>query len=190
VSKIAIVHDYFVQMGEAERVAAAMHESFPSAPVYATVALPNRLPNELRKANHYASRCRALLYPGEEDFGMVLLEVNAAGRPVIAYRAGSALETVLEGVTGLFFDRQEASSLANAIEEFESRNWLQPLLRQHAEKFDRKVFSYRLLQFLGSVAPSSCASDLLRGARLLAEQNQQRAWPRLAVARETTRPGH
>ena len=136
-----------------------------------------------RMVNHYASRCRALLFPGEEDFGMVPLEANAAGRPVIAYRAGGALETVLEGLTGLFFDRQEASSLANAIEEFENRNWLQPLLRQHAEKFDRKVFSYRLLQLLGSVAPASCASDLLRGARLLAEQNQQRAWPRLAVAR-------
>jgi glycosyltransferase involved in cell wall biosynthesis len=136
-----------------------------------------------RMVNQYASRCRALLFPGEEDFGMVPLEVNAAGRPVIAYRAGGALETVVEGVTGVFFDRQEASSLANAIEEFESRNWLQPLLRQHAERFDRKVFSYRMLQFLGSVAPSSCASDLLSGARLLSEQNKQRAWPRLAVAR-------
>ena len=136
-----------------------------------------------RMVNHYASRCRALLFPGEQDFAMVPLEVNAAGRPVIAYRAGGALETVLEGVTGLFFNRQEAASLANTIEEFESRTWLQPLLRQHAEKFDRKVFSYRMLQFLGSVAPSSCAQDLLSGARLLREQNKQRAWPRLAVAR-------
>lgn len=136
-----------------------------------------------RVVNQYASRCRALLFPGEEDFGMVPLEVNAAGRPVIAYRAGGALETVVEGVTGLFFDRQEAASLANAIEEFESRSWLQPLLRQHAEKFNRNVFSYRLLQFLGSVAPSSCASDLLSGARLLAAHNKQRAWPRLAVTR-------
>jgi glycosyltransferase involved in cell wall biosynthesis len=136
-----------------------------------------------RMVNQYASRCRALLSPGEEDFGMVPLEVNAAGRPVIAYKAGSALEIVVEGVTGLFFDRQEASSLANTIEEFESRKWLQPLIRQHAENFDRKVFAYRMLQFLGSVAPSSCASELLSAARLLSEQSQQRAWPRLAVAR-------
>src|SRR4029450_3616224 len=136
-----------------------------------------------RMVNQYASRCRALLFPGEEDFGMVPLEVNAAGRPVIAYKAGSALEIVVEGVTGLFFDRQEASSLANTIEEFESRKWLQPLIRQHAENFDRKVFAYRMLQFLGSVAPSSCASELLSAARLLSEQSQQRAWPRLAVAR-------
>ena len=47
--------------------------------------------------NHYASRCRALLFPGEEDFGMVPLEVNAAGRPVIAFRGGGAIETVVDG---------------------------------------------------------------------------------------------
>lgn len=146
-----------------------------------TIEFLGRQPD--RMVNHYASRCRALLFPGEEDFGMVPLEVNAAGRPVIAFRAGGALETVLEGVTGLFFDQQRPESLANAIEEFEGRTWLQPMLRQHAEKFDRTVFSFRMLQFLGSVAPSSCAGDLLTGARLLSGQNNRRAWPRLAIAR-------
>jgi len=54
------------------------------------------------RVSHYASRCRALLFTGEEDFGMVPLEVNAAGRPVIAFRGGGAMETVIEGVTGIF----------------------------------------------------------------------------------------
>lgn len=135
-----------------------------------------------RQVAQYASRCRALLFTGEEDFGMVPLEVNAAGRPVIAYRGGGAMETVVEGITGLFFDKPESSALVEAMEEFESRIWNQTLLRQHAEKFDQKVFAYRVLQFLGSVAPSSCASDLIAGAQLLANGSTRRAWPRLAVA--------
>jgi glycosyltransferase involved in cell wall biosynthesis len=146
-----------------------------------TIEFLGRQPDQM--VNRYASRCRALLFPGEEDCALVPLEVNAAGRPVIAFRAGGALETVLEGVTGLFFDQQNPASLVKAIEEFESRTWLQPILRQHAEKFDRKAFSYRMLQFLGSVAPSSCATDLLTGAQLLSRHNNSRAWPRLAVAR-------
>jgi len=133
--------------------------------------------------NRYASRCRALLFPGEEDFGMVPLEVNAAGRPVIAYRGGGAMETVVEGVTGLFFDKPTGASLIDAIEQFEGREWQQSLLRRHAEKFDRSVFAFRTLQFLASVAPSSCLAELTAGARLLSNSVAKRAWPRLAVAR-------
>jgi glycosyltransferase involved in cell wall biosynthesis len=132
--------------------------------------------------NYYAARCRALLFPGEEDFGMAPLEVNAAGRPVIAFRGGGAVETVVEGVTGVFFDQQTSLSLAQAIEEFEGLRWRQEDLRHHAEKFDRNVFAFRVLQFLGSVAPASCADELLTGARLLSNNLSQRVWPRLALA--------
>lgn len=136
-----------------------------------------------RQVNHYASRCRALLFPGEEDFGMVPLEVNAAGRPVIAFRGGGAVETVVDGLTGMFFKNPNSTSLAEAIEEFESRTWHQQLLRRHAEKFDRRIFAFRVLQFLASVAPSSCISELTAGARLLSGNVAARTWPRLAVAR-------
>ncbi len=113
---------------------------------------------------------------------MVPLEVNAAGRPVIAFRGGGAIETVVEGVTGVFFDTPESSAVVEAIEGFESRSW-QPLkLRNHAEKFDQRVFATRVLQFLGSVAPASCARELIAGARLLSNDNSVRSWPRLAVA--------
>ena len=132
--------------------------------------------------NYYAARCRALLFPGEEDFGMAPLEANAAGRPVIAYRSGGAVETVVEGQTGVFFDQPNAIALSEAIEHFESMHWSQILLRRHAEKFDRNVFAFRVLQFLGSVAPASCSEELLRGARLLSDSISQRVWPRLAVA--------
>ncbi len=64
-SKIALVHDYFIQMGGAERVAAAMHDSFPSAPMYTTVALPHRLPKELRGADIRTSAMQHL--PGMEQ---------------------------------------------------------------------------------------------------------------------------
>jgi glycosyltransferase involved in cell wall biosynthesis len=135
------------------------------------------------EVNHYASRCRALLFPGEEDFARVPLEVNAAGRPVIAFRGGGAMDTVIEGVTGVFFDKPTSAALVDAIEEFECRSWQQQILRRHAERFDRSVFAFRVLQFLGSVAPSSCAGELSAGARLLSGNVAARAWPRLAVAR-------
>ncbi len=131
--------------------------------------------------NYYAARCRALLFPGEEDFGMAPLEANAAGRPVIAYRAGGAVETVVDGKTGVFFDQPNALALGEAIEQFESMHWSQILLRRHAEKFDQNVFAFRVLQFLGSVAPASCSDELLRGARLLSDNISHRVWPRLAV---------
>jgi glycosyltransferase involved in cell wall biosynthesis len=131
--------------------------------------------------NYYAARCRALLFPGEEDFGMAPLEANASGRPVIAYRGGGAVETVEEGVTGVFFDQPDSLSLAEAIEKFEGMRWDPFALRRHAEKFDRTVFAFRVLQFLGSVAPSSCAEELLGGARLLSQTISRRVWPRLAL---------
>ena len=67
--------------------------------------------------NYYAARCRALLFPGEEDFGMAPLEANAAGRPVIAYRAGGAVETVEDGVTGRLVPSENAGALAAALVE-------------------------------------------------------------------------
>jgi len=138
-----------------------------------------RLPDRL--VNYYTSRCRALIFPGEEDFGMAPLEVNAAGRPVIAYRAGGAIETIEENVTGIFFNDPTKESLSTAIEDFESRSWDQIALRQHAERFDRAVFAFKVLQFLGSVAPASCADELLNGARLLSQSLHRGFWPRLAL---------
>ncbi len=122
-----------------------------------------RQPDEV--VNRYATSCRALLFPGEEDFGLTPLEINASGRPVIAFRAGGALETVSEGETGVFFDQPTARSLAAALEDCESREWHRPSLRRHAEKFGRDVFIRRLHEFLRQVAPSSCV-PLLAAQRL------------------------
>jgi len=79
--------------------------------------------------------CRLLVFPGEEDFGIVPLEAQSCGRPVVAYGRGGALETVQDGVSGLFFDEQTQESLLNAIEACAAREWDPQAIRQHAERF-------------------------------------------------------
>lgn len=111
-----------------------------------TVTFAGRLPDY--EVERVVSRCRALIFPGEEDFGMAPIEVAAAGRPCIAYRAGGALETVVEGVTGCFFDEQTPEALASAIEEFEKLEWSPAVLRMHANGFRREVFQERMKNFL------------------------------------------
>lgn len=84
--------------------------------------------------------CRGLIFPGEEDFGITPLEANASGRPVIAYGAGGALETVREGVTGVLFTEQSAASLADAVRRSESIAWDAAAIRQHAESYSVATF--------------------------------------------------
>ena len=83
---------------------------------------------------------RALLFPGLEDFGIVPVEAQASGTPVIAYGRGGALETVVEGQTGLFFNEQTESSLCAAIETFESRSWDPLKCKAQATHFSRELF--------------------------------------------------
>ena len=93
------------------------------------------------------SEARALIFPGIEDMGLIPIEANAAGCPVIAYGKGGVLETVKDGVTGLFFRDQTPSSLAVALDYFES---IEDQFRErapfnaHAEQFSRDVFKERI----------------------------------------------
>lgn len=114
-----------------------------------TVTFAGRMPD--RDVERHASRCRAVIFPGEEDFGMVPLEVAAAGRPAIAFQAGGATETIIDGVTGVFFADANPQSLAEAIQRFESKEWSPEVLRRHAEKFSVDAFQQRFLSFLGRV---------------------------------------
>ena len=84
--------------------------------------------------------CRALVVTAEEDFGMAALEANASGRPVIAYGAGGALETVVSGVTGVTFPDQTAESLLAALDEFEQLTFDPETLLRHARRFDTTEF--------------------------------------------------
>jgi glycosyltransferase involved in cell wall biosynthesis len=83
---------------------------------------------------------RALLFPGEEDFGIVPVEAQAAGLPVIAYGVGGAAETVLDGRTGVLFDEQSAAALAAAIERFEGLALDADAVRENARRFGRERF--------------------------------------------------
>lgn len=95
------------------------------------------------------ANARALLFPGIEDFGIVPVEAQAAGTPVIAFGRGGALETVVENESGLFFHEQTADALAAAIEEFESRSWSHEACRKSAARFAPEVFDSAMRRILG-----------------------------------------
>lgn len=105
-----------------------------------------RLPEEEVKG--LMAHCRAFIFPGREDFGIAPVEAQAAGRPVIAYAAGGALDTVVEGVTGTFFHEQTPEALAKAIEEFDDSRYDPAIIRRNAEKFDKEVFKEQFGQFV------------------------------------------
>jgi len=96
------------------------------------------------------ARCHAYLVPGIEDFGIAPVEAMAAGKPVVAFRGGGATETVVEGRTGVFFDRPTAASLAAAIAEMERVTFAPEMLRRHARTFDVSVFRSRWRSLLGA----------------------------------------
>jgi glycosyltransferase involved in cell wall biosynthesis len=93
--------------------------------------------------------CRALLFPAEEDYGLVPLEVQASGRPVIAFGRGGARETIVEGLSGLFFERQDCAAVIDAIERFERTHFSSEAIRADSRRFDVPVFLRRLRSFVG-----------------------------------------
>ncbi len=111
-----------------------------------TVTLLGWLPDEEVRA--LLQQCRALVFPGEEDFGIVPVEAMACGRPVIAYRRGGALETVVEDETGLFFDEQTPECLAEAIERFERATFDPAACRRRAESFGQERFKREFRDFV------------------------------------------
>lgn len=90
------------------------------------------------------ANARALLFPGVEDFGIVPVEAQAAGTPVIAHGRGGVLETVCDGETGLFFSELTAESLCGAIEAFEAGQWDSGTCRRNASRFSQSEFKSRM----------------------------------------------
>jgi glycosyltransferase involved in cell wall biosynthesis len=104
----------------------------------ASIELLGAVSGELR--DELLSGARGLLFPGEEDFGIVPVEAQAAGLPVIAYGVGGACETVLDGRTGVLFAEQSAASLSAAIERFEGLTLQEADVRANARRFGRARF--------------------------------------------------
>ena len=95
------------------------------------------------------ANCRAFLFPGFEDFGIAPVEAQAAGRPVVAYAKGGALDTVIEGKTGLFFFEQTVEALMAGIEQFEAMDFESAVIRANAERFSEVRFRQELGDFVG-----------------------------------------
>lgn len=112
------------------------------------VTLMGRQPFSVIK--DHLQRCRGLIFPGQEDFGIVPVEAMAAGAPVIAYGKGGALETVIDGKTGVLFHEQTAAALIAAIQKIE-KNEVEfdvSALKAQAESFDKAVFKNKIYEFI------------------------------------------
>ena len=100
-------------------------------------------------------RCAAVIFPSVDDFGLIPVEVMACGRPVLAFRAGGALETVVEGETGRFFDEQTAGAVAAAVESFDPGAYDTARIREHALRWRRERFVDELRAAVADVAGSA-----------------------------------
>lgn len=111
-----------------------------------TITFLGRQPDEV--IVDYYSRCKGFILAGEEDFGITPLEAQASGRPVIAYGKGGALETVVAGVTGVFFNEPTVESLLQAVQQFDSITFDSEKIREHAKSFDEQRFKQEILDFI------------------------------------------
>lgn len=100
----------------------------------------------------YMSECKALLFPGEEDFGIVPVEAQSCGRPVIAYGKGGVLDTVIDEKTGILFKEQTVESLKEAITKFETMKFDKQEIRKHALGFDEEVFREKIKKYIEEVS--------------------------------------
>lgn len=114
------------------------------------VTFMGRLPDsEVKK---YMAECKALLFPGLEDFGIVPVEAQSCGRPVICYGVGGVLDSVIDGETGVYFKEQTVESLKEAILKFETMTFDKKKIREHALKFDEKEFRKNIKNFINKVS--------------------------------------
>jgi glycosyltransferase involved in cell wall biosynthesis len=94
------------------------------------------------------ARCKAFLFPGLEDFGITPVQAQAAGRPVIAFGGGGALDTVIPGKTGELFDEMTVDSLAQVMQRFDTNTYNPATIGAHAQQFDTSVFNQQITSFV------------------------------------------
>lgn len=107
------------------------------------------------RAAELMARCRAFIFPGLEDFGIAPVQAQAAGRPVIAFAGGGALDTVVDGVTGLFFREPAPSSLADAVRRLDDVRFEPAAIREFALRFDTQVFKRKMSDLVEACERSS-----------------------------------
>lgn len=109
------------------------------------------LPEE--KIQAYYRNARAFIFPGQDDFGITAVEAMAAGKPVLAYKGGGTLETVVEGITGEFFNELNPEILADGIRRLSAneKNYDMSAIRKHSEKFSRPRFEKEIKEFIDGI---------------------------------------
>lgn len=105
----------------------------------------------------YISKAKAFIHIGVEDFGIAPIEAQSCGTPVIAYRAGGIKETVIENITGIFFNEQTTNSLNEAIQRFEDIEWDYQRIHQHAQTFSEDRFCKEITAYV-----SSCEQEFFK----------------------------
>jgi glycosyltransferase involved in cell wall biosynthesis len=123
--------------------------------------------------------CRALIFPGEEDFGIAPVEAAACGKPVLAYKGGGAIETVIEGETGHFFD-QGTVTLVDAIRACEATKWNPARIRANAERFSEEAFHERMAKVI--VRALAAKRDTITGQRATEQEGLREALTSSSVA--------
>ena len=114
---------------------------------------------------YYYAHCRALILPGEEDFGITPLEAQASGRPVIAYAAGGSLASIIDNVTGTFFYKQTVESLVEVLASFDEHAYDPHTIYNHALEFDQPRFKRRIQQFIEAKMNEGNTRDISKNDR-------------------------
>lgn len=145
--KIDVAVAAFNKLGERLKIVGAG----PQLSYLRSIAAPNveflgRLAD--KKVVELYKNCTAVIFPTYEDFGIVPVEAQAAGKPVIAFRAGGALETIVDGKTGIFFDEQKPESLQETVKKFKLMTFDPETCRQQASKFSKGVFQKKIKDFV------------------------------------------
>jgi glycosyltransferase involved in cell wall biosynthesis len=97
---------------------------------------------------NYYKNCKALIFPAREDLGLTIIEAQSFGKAVIAFKGGGALETIVEGKTGYFFDKQTVDSLVEALKNFDKFTFDPKASKKQAEKFSQKQFKAQFLSLV------------------------------------------
>jgi len=109
--------------------------------------------------------CRAFLFPGEEDFGIAPVEAMAAGRPVVAYAAGGALDTVVDGITGRLFSPQTVDALADRLARFDPADFDPRIIREHALRYDTRSFQEAISAYVERAWDEKATTTVARWER-------------------------
>jgi len=158
--KIDLIVDTFTKLGDKKLIVIGDGPDLEKikAAAGSNISFLGFLPKE--SLIEYLQRAKAFIFAAEEDFGIVPVEAQACGTPVIAYGKGGALETIIEGKTGIFFEEQSVASLVEALNRFEKiQDTFDPdILRKNAEKFSKERFQEEIREYVESKWQEFCTN--------------------------------